>query len=196
MSDADTESAKRARAVQVYEKTQSLAAGNQIAQGVSGFFGLGTNLLVDAAAIPFYADLWSDIRDIYGKGKITAQATKEYLKPNLGFLAQDLLWDKMIGSIPIIGIPFNIAFAKALTWRLGAWFGLLSAIGDEADNKQAITKSTMHLTAEVFPSSRSVFDFQAPDREVFVAFVASVDGLTTEEVKERARRALLAMQGK
>src|SRR3954462_6251802 len=111
----------------------TLATGNLIAQGASGFFGFAANLFVDAAAVPFYAQLWNEVRGIYGKGEITAEATRAYLKPNLGFLAQDLLWDKIVGSIPIIGVPFNIAFAKALTWRLGAWFGFLSAIDGEDD---------------------------------------------------------------
>jgi hypothetical protein len=186
--------AKRARATQVYDRTRTLATGNLIAQGTSGLFGFAANLLVDAAAIPFYAQLWSDIRSIYGKGEITAEATKAYLKPNLGFLAQDLLWDKVVGSIPIIGVPFNIVFAKALTWRLGAWFGLLSAIAGE-DDSEALTRATLQLTREVFPSSRSVFDFAAPDRDVFVSFLASVDGLSTDEVRDRTERALQALRG-
>lgn len=27
---------------------------------------------------------------------------------------------KAVGSIPVVGIPFKVAFAKAMTWRLGA----------------------------------------------------------------------------
>jgi hypothetical protein len=191
----DVEAAKRARAQQVYDRTRTLATGNLIAQGASGFFGFAANLLVDAAAIPFYAQLWNEIRDIYGKGEITAEATRAYVKPNIGFLAQDLLWDKIVGSIPIIGVPFNIAFAKALTWRLGAWFGFLSAIDGE-DDVEALTAATMDLVREVFPSSRSVFDFAAPDRDVFVEFIASVDGLTTDEVQDRTKAALDALRGR
>jgi hypothetical protein len=195
VTQTDVEAAKRARAQQVYDRTRTLATGNLIAQGASGFFGFAANLLVDAAAIPFYAQLWNEIRDIYGKGEITAEATRAYVKPNIGFLAQDLLWDKIVGSIPIIGVPFNIAFAKALTWRLGAWFGFLSAIEGE-DDVEALTAATMDLVREVFPSSRSVFDFAAPDRDVFVEFIASVDGLTTDEVQDRTKAALDALRGK
>jgi hypothetical protein len=43
----------------------------------------------------------------------------------------------------------------------------------------------MDLTREVSPSSRSVFNFAAPDRDVFVSFIASADGLTTDEVHDR-----------
>jgi hypothetical protein len=195
VTQTDVEAAKRARAEQVYEKTRSLATGNLLAQGASGFFGFAATLVVDAAAIPFYADLWNRIRAVYGKGEITVEATKAYLRPNLGFLAQDLLWDKVVGSIPIIGIPFNIAFAKALTWRLGAWFGLLSALAGDEDVEE-LTRATLQLTREVFPSSRSVFDFAAPDRDVFVSFIASVDGLTTDEARDRTRAALDALRGR
>jgi hypothetical protein len=195
VTETDVEAAKRARAERVYDKTATLATGNLIAQGASGFFGFAANIVVDVAAIPFYAQLWSEIREIYGKGEITSEAVKAYLKPNMGFLAQDLVWDKIVGSIPIIGVPFNIVFAKALTWRLGAWFGFLSAIDGE-DDDAALAETTLQLVREVFPSSRSVFDFRAPDRDVFVEFIASVDGLTTDEVQDRTKAALDVLRGK
>ena len=195
MTEPDVEAAKRARAEQVYAKTQTLATGNLIAQGASGFFGFAANLFVDVAAIPFYAQLWSEVRGIYGKGEITTEAAKAYLKPHIGFLAQDLLWDKIVGSIPNIGVPINIAFAKALSWRLGAWFSFLSAIDGEGD-VEALTAATMQLVREVFPSNRSIFDFAAPDRDVVVQFIASVDGLTTDEVHDRTKAALDALRGR
>jgi len=54
----------------------------------------------------------------------------------------------------------------------------------------------MQLVREIFPSSRSTFDFAAPDREVFVSFLSSVDGLTTDEVQDRTNAALDALRGK
>jgi hypothetical protein len=195
--------AKRDRAGRVYEKTRTLANGNAIAQGASGLFGGGLNLLVDAAAVPFYADLWNDIRRVYGRGAITRQAAQDYLKPNIGFIVADLVWDKAVGSIPIIGIPFNIAFGKALTWRLGAWFGMLAALGvddSRADSRDGssdaeLARSTLALVKLVFPTDGSVFSFSAPDREVFVAFIASVDGLPEDEARSRTDAALRALRG-
>jgi hypothetical protein len=187
--------AERERAVRVYEKTRTLATGNAIAQGASGIVGGGVNLLVDAAAIPFYVDLWNGIRRIYGRGEITLPAAQEYLKPNLAFLVQDVVWDKAIGSIPIIGIPFNIAFGKALTWRLGAWFGMLAALGAESGNDAELARSTLALVKQVFPADGSVFSFSAPDQEVFVAFISSVDGLSEDEGRERTEAALRALRG-
>lgn len=191
----DADRAKRDRAVKVYEKTRTLANGNAIAQGASGLFGGGVNLLVDAAAIPFYAELWNEIRRIYGHGEITLDAAKEYLRPNLTFLVQDLVWDKAVGSIPIIGIPFNIAFGKALTWRLGAWFGLLAALGADGSGGPELSQATLSLVKQVFPNEGSLFSWNAPDQEVFVGFISSVDGLTHSEAHQRTEAALRALRG-
>jgi hypothetical protein len=194
-SPAAGDHAERERAERVYEKTRTLANGNAIAQGASGLFGGGVNLLVDAAAIPFYVDLWNDIRHVYGRGEITMRAAQEYLKPNMAFLVQDLVWDKAVGSIPIIGIPFNIAFGKALTWRLGAWFGMLAALGADSGGDAELAQSTLALVKQVFPAGGGVFTWNAPDREVFVAFISSVDGLTEDEARSRTEAALRALRG-
>ncbi len=188
-------STKEKRAIEVYRKTRSLANKNAIAQGFSGAFGLGVNLAVDIAALPFYAGLWNDIRNIYGKGTITLPAAKAYLRPNLGFLAQDLLWDKMVGSVPVVGIPFNVAFAKALTWRLGAWFGILSALGEEIGAEEMLVRSTMQLTREIFPSNGDVFTFKTPHQVTFVAFIAAQDGLNAQEAQRRTQAALNVLTG-
>ncbi|MCO1654847.1 hypothetical protein [Pseudonocardia humida] len=190
-----TDHAKHERAARVYEKTRNLANGNAVAQGASGVFGGGVNLLVDAAAIPFYVDLWNDVRRVYGRGEITLHAAQEYLRPNMAFLVQDLVWDKAIGSIPIIGIPFNIAFGKALTWRLGAWFGMLAALGADTGGDAELAQSTLALVKLVFPADGGVFSWSDPDKEVFVAFIASVDGLTEDEARRRTEAALRALRG-
>jgi hypothetical protein len=108
---------------------------------------------------------------------------------------QDVVWDKAIGSIPIIGIPFNIAFGKALTWRLGAWFGMLAALGTGTGADAELSRSTLALVKQVFPTDGSVFSFSAPDQEVFVAFIASVDGLSPDQARERTEAALRALRG-
>lgn len=196
----DSKSTKEERAEKAYTKTDDLATFNIWAQGVSGFFGIGVNWIVDLGVIPLYTDLWNDIRSIYGKGKITLHAAKEYLKPNMGFLLRDLIWDKGMGSIPILGIPYNVAFARAMTWRLGTWFGMLAAIGDGStsvnDLKGEITRNSMALTREMFPSVGDVFDFKTPEKEVFISFVSSLDGLTPNVAIKRSRAALDALHGR
>ena len=106
------------------------------------------------------------------------------------------MWDKGVGTVSIIGIPFNIAFAKALTWRLGAWFGLLSALGEECNSNDLLIRSTMQLIREIFPSVGRVFNFKAPDEHAFVTLIASLDGLTRQTADERTKRALDVLGGK
>ncbi len=106
------------RATQVYQVTQRTATMNAWAQGISGLIGQGLNLAVDVAVLPLYAGMWTEIRNIYGKGQITSQAVLSYIKPNLGFLAADLALDKGMGLFPVIGAPFNAAFASAFGWLL------------------------------------------------------------------------------
>lgn len=186
---------KEDRAAIVYTKTKRLADRNGVIQGISGIFGTGTNWLVDVAALPFYVDLWNDIRDLYGKGRITTEAVGDYLRPNIGFLVQDFVFDKLLGSIPLVGVPFNYVCAKALTWRLGAWFGVLSALGEESNPGPQLTRSTLQLAREFFPVNRSLFDFEDPDKAKFVAFIAGLDGLTHAEAEKRSERALAALAG-
>lgn len=191
--------AARARAALVYEKTARLARINMTAQGLSGVFGMGVNLAVDLAAIPFYLRHWNAIREIYGKGGISLEAAKAYLQPNIGFLIEDLVFDKALGSTPILGVYFNAAFAKALTWRLGGWFGALCALG-EADGpiSERLTRASLQLTREIFAADLGSFNtlkFPTPDRERFIRFIAATDGLTEAEAQERVDKALAALAG-
>ncbi len=189
---------KRARAEVVYHKTKRFAKRNAQVQALSGVVGMGANLVVDVAAIPFYRDLWNDIRQVYGDRNeegITLATAKAYLQPNLSFLLQDLLIDKALGSIPVAGGVFNYVCAKALSWRLGAWFGLLSAIGGKELPDSVKATSTMQLVREFFPANRSVWKFEEPDPEKFIAFLSALDGLTRAEAERRVDDALRALAG-
>jgi hypothetical protein len=182
-------STKEQRAAMAYDRTKRMADRNALAGAASGVFGMGVNWIVDVAAIPFYTDLWNDIRGTYGKGSITLEAARRYLKPNIMFLVQDFVVDKILGAIPIFGIRFNYICAKALTWRLGAWFAVLSALGEEKDPSKALIESTMELTRRFFPANQSILDFEEPSREQFIEFIAAVDGLTQSEAAARAKAA-------
>ncbi len=46
-------------------------------------------------------------------------------------LLTDMVLDKLIGDLSILGISANMISAKAMTWRLGLLFGMLSARGEE-----------------------------------------------------------------
>ncbi|HEX8242434.1 MAG TPA: hypothetical protein VF541_03015 [Longimicrobium sp.] len=185
---------KERKAAAVYDRTKRFADRNAWVQAGSGLFGLGTNLIVDVAAIPYYADLWNDIRNLYGRGKISIDAAGAYIRPNVGFLLADLLYDKVLGSIPLLGIPFNYVCAKALTWRLGAWFGVLAALGEEGNPKETLVRSTMQLAMQFFPANKSLLSFEEPHKQRFVSFIAALDGLTYAETESRVNDALNVLE--
>lgn len=192
-------SAAEERARLVYLKTAQLATTNMTAQGLSGLVGMGVNLVVDVAAAPFYVRHWNAIRAIYGKGAISLEGAGAYLRPNLGFIVEDIVFDKALGSIPVVGAYFNAAFAKALTWRLGAWFGVLCALGDEEEQvSELLTRASLQLTREMFAADIGSFNtlrFPTPDEEAFIRFIASTDGLTQEVALKRMNKALDVLAG-
>lgn len=191
----------REKAAKVYEIIQSVAGGNAIAQGLSGIFGCGINWMVDIAAIPFHYKMYSDIADVYGQSAMSLESAFTFMRPNIPYILEDIVFDKLAASIPIVGIPLNVAFAKGSTWRIGAWFGLLSALGEDVSQK-VMVRSTMELVREFFPIEDMLdvwgmftFRFNEPDKERFIAFLSSLEGLTSEEVDERISSALDALRG-
>lgn len=77
-----------------------------------------------------YCDLYTlwfnDERDLrcYGRSKMDIVAATPILKSITTELFGDIVIDKVIGNLPLIGIPANIIAAKAMTWRLGILFGI------------------------------------------------------------------------
>lgn len=193
-----SQQAKQQRADEVYDLTKKVATAGMWAEGLSGVVGFGLPLLVDAGMIGVYSDMWNDIRGVYGKGKITAHAAQEYLKHNIRFVIEDFVWDTMLGNIPGIGIPFNVVFAKATTWRLGIWFGTLAALGDEDEQalNSEVSRATARIVKELFPELGSPFDFKTPDREVFTSLLVRLDGVTSDVATVRLRKAMDDLEGK
>jgi hypothetical protein len=170
------------RAKKVYNITQKLSNPNALAQAGSGIIGMGLNVLVDLFVLPLYAKMWDDIREVYGHGVITKKAAIAYLKPNINYIAHDLLFDKICGTVPLVGISFNYIYAKALTWRLGAWFGLLSALAkaNGTDNipDELLTKCSFDLVRKFFPRENiEFFEFKEPDKDEFIEFIANLETL-------------------
>lgn len=75
----------------------------------------------------------NDIRKIYGLPEINTKALRPILEGCSEEILSDLLFDKIGGQIPILGIPFNMMCAKAMTWRLGILFTMLAARGQEVN---------------------------------------------------------------
>lgn len=183
------------RAEEVYRVTQSAAGTNSLVQAVSGTFGMGWNLAADVAVIPLYVSMWNDIRGIYGQGKIGMDEAIAFIKLNLPYLAADLLMDKALGTIPVVGIPINYTYAKALTWRLGAFFGLMAAL-DSSHEDVTIARACAEVIEKLFPmKSLNIWDtitfqYKAPDRELFIKLLSRFYRLSPAEAQQRFEQAL------
>ena len=180
----------RLRAEKIYEMTASYAGGISKLQGASGIIGSGFNLFVDALMLPIYKRMWDDIRKQYQRGEIDGVKAIAFIRHNWMLLLTDLVVDKGLGSIPIVGIYFNYRMAQALTWRLGAWFGLMSALGESVSN-DVFNQMSFALVRKLFPFKQARVRFIAPERHLFVEFISAVDGMTQEEAKEWVHNKLI-----
>lgn len=183
------------RAQTVYRMTSRTAAASSVIQAVSAlFFGGMIHLAVDGAAIAFYVDLFNEIRGVYGRGRITKEAAWAYLQPNLAFILGDLVLDKLLGMLPVAGSYFCYVFSRSLTFRLGAFFGALSALGEDAPNDILLEKVSQ-LVQELFPREGFLFRLSDPDQDSFVALIAGLEGLDAKAAEARLATALHVLRG-
>lgn len=191
------------RAEEVYRLTSDASTLNSLIQAASGIIGSGANWVADLGVIPLYIDLWNNIRQVYGKGSITREAATAYLKPNLPYIVADLLVDKIASTfLPIIGVPINYTYAKALTWRLGAFFGMISALGEEAHTYGDLSRMSARVVAELFPLEELsllktlTFRYKNPDKTSFIEILSGLDGISLEDAQKRIEVARDVLSGK
>ena len=111
----------------VYNMIKEYAKTNSLIQTVSGCFGFPTNLCVDGAVLlTHYVPMINNIRNVYNLGSADMSAVIPVLKGSITVLLADVLFDKFVSNIPLVGIVSNYICAKILTWRLGLLFGYLS----------------------------------------------------------------------
>lgn len=184
----------REQAAQTYAVIKKYANQNGMMQAFSGITGMGVNLAVDALAIVWYRDMWNDIRAVYGKGRITKEMVFAFLKQNIGYIAEDIILDKGAGTIPVLGVPFNYRYAKALTWRLGVLFGLSAAAPDDVSHETMLR--LIEAIRLLFPA-RGVnigrylgellsFTFPEPDRERFIGLLQKAPECTDDQLRSKA----------
>ncbi|MDR1542392.1 MAG: hypothetical protein LBU32_31340 [Clostridiales bacterium] len=173
-------------ALSAYIEISGKASSNSWIQGISGDFRFPFMSISDAAAIgTHYAPLFNNIRSIYSRPPLDVES----VGPLLGSLSEELLIDfasdKMLGQIPFVGTLLNSVCAKALTWRLGALFAMLSSRGEEIDQSGA--KDAMQLIRSMFP--KSPFGFETPKRESFIQIVSSVHNNTQIQYMDKIEAA-------
>lgn len=155
---------------EAYRIIEQEAGSNASMQGLSGLLGFPFTALADIGAVfTYYEPMWKQIRHIYGRSETGTAAVLPIIKGCLSEIFSDLVLDKLIGQIPLVGIGTNILCAKAMTWRLGLLFTMLSARGDAIDEADA--KACAGLIRRCFPQTDSL-RFKAPPFPVFTALAA------------------------
>lgn len=175
-------------AKEAYDLIDWKASTNSFIQGLSGIAGFPFTLIADGATIfTHYGDTLNKIRKMYGRSEIDKDSVSGIFMGMSKEILFDLVADKILGSIPLIGIYFNAICAKTMTWRLGIVFTMLSARGERI-NLTSVSNATK-LVRLVFPQD-DTFKFKEPSYESFEKLVVSVEGASTEEFNRKVSAAL------
>ena len=146
----------------VYNMIDSKAKTNVAMQGASGLLGWPFTIAADVGVVfTHYGPMLNDIRTLYGRKPVDAESIVPIIRGCSTELLADLVLDKLVGQIPVIGFGANIICAKAMNWRLGILFAMLSSRGEEIDVENV--QKAVKLIREVFPQKSSL-RFEKPSR--------------------------------
>lgn len=188
-SDENSRSSKN-NVRRAYTIISNKSNSNVFIQGLSGVAGFPFTLVADGAVVfTHYGPMINEIRQLYNRDPIDSNTMLPLIKGMGKDLLIDLLFDKVLGQIPIAGIYFNMVCAKTMTWRLGMLFSILSSRGNKIDEDYII--DTMKLVRELTPQS-DVFKFTQPKYETFEKVVNSVGDNDKKTYKEKLAKALSA----
>lgn len=183
MSRADTVLAKKA-----YEIINEKASSNIAIQGLSGILGFPFTIIADGAVIfTHYGTMLNEIRSLYGRTPVSESVVSTIVKGISSELIFDIVADKFLGNVPLVGIYFNAICAKTMTWRLGILFTMLSARGEAIDDYTV--QDTTKLIRLVFPQT-DAFKFQQPTYPTFEKLILSVTGNSMEQFNQKVTKAL------
>lgn len=175
-------------AKKAYEIINSKASSNIAIQGLSGVLGFPFTLLADGAVIfTHYGTMPNEIRSLFGRTPVSENVVSSIVKGISSELIFDVVADKFLGNVPLVGIYFNAICAKTMTWRLGILFTMLSARGEAIDDYAV--RDTIKLIRLVFPQT-DAFKFQQPTYPTFEKLVLSVTDNTMEQFNNKISKAL------
>lgn len=165
----------------IYEIIDTEADNNVSMQGLSGLLGFPFTLLTDIGVVfVHYGPMFNKIRGVYGFDEVGAEVLGPIIKGYSSEIIQDMVLDKIIGQIPVIGIGANIICAKAMTWRLGILFGMLSISGCSIN--ESSVKECAKLIREIFPQ-KDLLTFKKPQPEIVEKILKTVEGDNSEAFK-------------
>lgn len=175
----------------VYDLIQSKASGNELMQGISGVFGFPYTLIVDAGVIfTHYGPMLNEIRSIYGRSNVSSDVVGPLINGCKSEILADIILDKVVGQIPLIGIAANVMCAKTMTWRLGLLFAMLSSRGEEISDASA--SCAMRLIREMFPQG-NMFKFKTPSIFVVEKLLECVENVSVETFDSKVERIFEAL---
>ncbi|MCD7990676.1 MAG: hypothetical protein LUK37_02340 [Clostridia bacterium] len=175
-----------------YRIINNYANSNIAFQGLSGIFGFPATILVDGAVIfTHYAPMIDKIRELYGRRPIEKDSLMLITKNISNEIMFDIVVDKVLGQVPLMGVYFNAICAKTLTWRLGMLFSILSAKGETINVEHV--KKIMDLIRYLSPQ-KDIFKFAKPDYSTYERVMNSVYDNSEEVFKNRIDEALKAFE--
>lgn len=105
-------------------------------------------------------------------------------------LVFNIVADKFLSNVLLVGINFNAIFAKTMIWRLGILFSMLSARRGAIDDY--IVKDTTKLICLVF-SQTDALKFQQPTYPTFEKLISFVMGNSIDQFNDKIAKALEAV---
>lgn len=176
------------KAKRVYTLIQDKAGSNELMQGISGFLGFPFTLIADAGVIfTHYGPMLNEIRRIYGCSSLSSDVIAPIINGCKSEILADVIVDKLIGQIPVLGIGANIMCAKAMTWRLGLLFAMLSARGEDISTANVV--DCTRLIRKMFPQT-NMFKFRTPPIAVVEKLLDSAEGADPSEFDSKVAQAL------
>jgi len=182
------ESREKILAKKAYEIINEKASSNIVIQGLSGVLGFPFTIMADGAVVfTHYGTMLNEIRSLYGRTPVSEAVLSSIIKGISSELIFDIVADKFLGQMPLVGIYFNAICAKTMTWRLGILFTMLSARGERIDDYTV--EDTTKLIRLVFPQT-DAFKFQQPTYPTFEKLIVSVSDNTVDQFTYKITKAL------
>ncbi len=179
------------KTAKIYDLINSKAGSNQLMQGISGALGFPFTLIADAGVIfTHYGPMLNEIRNIYGRSNISSEVIGPIINGCTSEILADIVFDKVIGQIPLIGIGANIMCAKTMTWRLGLVFAMISARGEEI-SAESVRKSTK-MIRQLFPQ-KSMFSFKALTITTVDKLLNAMSDLSMEDFDTKVEKVLATL---
>lgn len=173
----------------IYNLINEKSTSNIAIQGASGLLGWPWTTAADVGVVfTHYGPMLNEIRILYGRNPVSIDVVAPIIQGCMSELLTDLILDKVVGQIPIIGFGANIICAKAMTWRLGILFAMLSSRGESIDINNV--KNATKFIREVFPQKSSL-RFEKPSRNdvhVLLRKIANESVVSFNEIIENMRK--------